>query len=137
MVMQKSRQFIIHFFAAATIGMCAFGASAQTTGAGIEVLAGVAPSDWATVDRLGVQNGYIIVRFAVNNVVHPTGTVPGTNGSTCLFGNFYMDLTLSYSKAMHQQLMLAKATNKRISRAMYTQVVKDGICTIWLLEQSE
>jgi hypothetical protein len=113
---------------------CAASAQAQTSNT--ELVTGTDPAGWASVDTLGVQNGFILVKFVVNGTVQPTGNIPGLS-SSCLYSTFYIDITQPHARAMHQQLMLAKSTNKRFSRVSYQQATANATCTIWLLEQRE
>lgn len=87
-----------------------------------------------TVDTLGLAApGYATVTFknASNLVVPAVGT--------CLYDILYIDVTAPAGKLLHQQLLLAKTTGKRMSRIGYTPEIHTSAtqCFLWVINQSE
>ena len=84
------------------------------------------PAQWLTVEMIGMQPpyGYVNFKTAAGSVVpvHPPTNPPANPPAfpDCLFNIIYIDMTVPGAKVMHQQLLLARTTGKRISRVIYT-----------------
>jgi hypothetical protein len=96
-------------------------------------------AQWLSVEMLGLQNGASFVRFKVNASLVPSAAPLGLmpNGATCAAGVLYVDLTPVSGRLIYQQLLLAKTTDKRVSRVNYTQDGAGSTCYIALISQFE
>ena len=94
------------------------------------------PANWLSVETIGMSPGLAFVRFKRGTSLIPQANLP-SGVTSCLNGLFYIDITQPHGILNYQQLLLAKNTGKRMSRADFSQDAANGICYLYLTAQME
>lgn len=93
------------------------------------------PTQWVSVELLGVHPGVAFVRFQSGASIIPPATLPA--GVVCQNGVFYMDTAQVHGKLIYQQLLVAKTAGKKMSRVVFQQDGTNTLCYLWLAGQIE